>query len=63
MAKKKAAQKKTAHKKKATKKKKSTMQTVRELAQAVFPRAKVRQARRKKRRAEVKKALGIKSKK
>jgi hypothetical protein len=44
-------------------KKKSTIETVREVAQAIFPRAKKRQARRIKRREGIKKALGIKSKK
>jgi hypothetical protein len=44
-------------------KKKSTIETVREIAQAIFPRAKKRQARRIKRREGIKKALGIKSKK
>jgi hypothetical protein len=52
-----------AKKRAAKKKKKSTIETVREVAQAIFPRAKIRQTRRKKRRAGVKKALGIKSKK
>ena len=53
MAKKKAAKKK---------KKSSTMDSVREIAQTVFPGAKKRQARRVKRRTAVKKLVSGKKK-